>query len=333
MLGHILAWPELFASGYATAMKLPPRLRRAGRIVMCGMGGSGIGASLATDYLADTLTVPCTVHRDYGVPTFVDERTLVICISHSGNTEETLAAYAEARKRKARVLAVTTGGTLAERARTDKQPSIVHASDLPPRAATPYDFGLLLKVLAVLGFAPDQSGETAAAADHLRQLAKTVSSTERNLSVELAQRLHGRIPIIYGAGFLAEAGRRFKGQLAENAKQTAAWDVLPEHNHNALVGLEYPDSLREQAIFVLLRSDLEQARHALRFEFVKEQLDKRHLPHVTIQGTGPNRLGHLVSAVFWGDLASCNLAGLNGVDPTPNEVIDELKARLAEDPL
>ncbi len=333
MLGHVLAWPELFESGYGTAVTLPPRLKRAERIVVCAMGGSGIGAALAGDYLADQLKVPYVIHRDYGVPEYVDKRTLVICVSHSGSTEETRSAYAAARERKAPVLAVTTGGPLADDAQRDKQALVTYVSAIPPRAATPYTFGLMLKVLATLGFASDCSEAVKPAVEHLRELAETARSTQRHLGAGLAERFHGRIPVIYSAGFLTEAGRRLKGQLAENAKQTAAWDVLPEQNHNGIVGLEYPDSLGQQALFVLLRTDVEHPRHALRFEFLKEQLDRRNLPHVTIQGTGPNRLAHQVSAIIWGDLASCELAKLNGVDPSPNEVIDSLKARLAEDPL
>ncbi len=332
MLGHVLAWPELFDVGYGTAVTLPPRLKRVERIVVCAMGGSGIGAALAGDYLAAELKVPFAIHRDYDVPEYVDQRTLVICISHSGSTEETRSAYAAAQERKAPVLAVTTGGPLAEDAQRDKAALVTYVSEIPPRAATPYTFGLMLKVLVTLGFVPDCSEAVKPAVEHLRELANTARSTQRHFGAELAERLNGRIPVVYSAGLLTEAGRRFKGELAENAKQTAAWDVLPEQNHNGIVGLEYPDSLGRQAFFVLLRTDLERPRHALRFEFLREQLDRQHLPHVTIQGSGPNRLAHQTSVIFWGDLASCELAKLNGVDPSPNEVIDSLKARLAEDP-
>ena len=331
MLGAILAWPDRLRAGFDLGIgHADQRLHTATDIVVCAMGASGIGASLAGELLADQLTVPFSMVRDYDLPAAVGPNTLVVAVSHSGETEETLSAYRQARERGARLLAITTGGELAKRAAADGVACIQYECPGQPRAALPMVLGLWLKLLGTLGYAPDQSATVAAALAHLDEIVRDVQGTKENQAVEIAGTLAGRLPIVYGAGFLGEAARRVKGQISENGKQTAAWEVLPEQNHNALVGYEFPKNLGESAVFVLLRAGLEHPRHAARFEFMKNLLDRRQLTYVEITGTGPDRLSQLVSVVFWGDLSSYELARRNGVDPTPVDVIAELKDSLAE---
>jgi glucose/mannose-6-phosphate isomerase len=335
MFGAILAWPERLRAGFASELPdLPDDYCTAANIVVCGMGGSAIGASLVGGLLADELSVPLTVVRDYGLPAAVGADTLVIAVSHSGGTEETLSAFSQARAKGARRIAVTAGASgnaLAEQAAADGVPTIEYDCPGQPRAALPHVLGLLLKLFGALGYAPDQSGAIDTAAAHLDEISRDVRATEDNLAATVADALAGKIPIVYGAGFLAEAARRMKGQISENGKQTAAWEVLPEDNHNAIAGYEFPKQLGDYAVFVLLRSTIEHPRHTVRFEFVKELLNRRGLPCVEITGTGGDRLAQLTSVIFWGDLASYYLARKNGVDPTPVDVLVGLKAKLAED--
>lgn len=340
MLGAILAWPERLKTGFdldtgsATDGPDSKPLRTARNIVVCAMGGSAIGASLAGELLSDQLTVPFSVVRDYDLPAAVGPDTLVVAVSHSGGTEETLSTYRQARERGARVLAITTGGDLAERAAADGVACIRYACPGQPRAALPMVLGLWLKLLGTLGYAPDQSATVDTALTHLDEITRDVRATNQatkdTQAVEIAGKLVGKIPIVHGAGFLGEAARRVKGQISENGKQTAAWEVLPEQNHNALVGYEFPKNLGESAVFVLLRSNLEHPRHTARFEFMKDLFDRRQLGYVEITGTGPDKLSQLVSVLFWGDLASYDLARRNGVDDTPVDIITELKTALAE---
>jgi glucose/mannose-6-phosphate isomerase len=332
MFGAILAWPKRLRTGFGYDVSLPERYRDAKNIVVCAMGGSAIGASLVGNLLEDQLTVPFTVVRDYDLPAAVGPETLVIAVSHSGGTEETLSAYAQAKERGAKLIAITTGGALAKLAAEDEDAAYIeYGCPGEPRAAMPLVLGLLLKVLGVLGYAPDQSKTVEAAAAHLDEIVRDVQNTDDNQSVMLGSALAGRIPIVYGAGFLGEAARRVKGQISENGKQTAAWEILPEQNHNALVGYEFPKDLGDTAVFVLLRANLEHPRHASRFEFMKGLLDRRQLKYVEITGTGPDKLSQMTSVIFWGDLGSYELARRNGVDPTPVEIIKELKQHLAED--
>lgn len=330
MLGAILAWPERLRHGYASKVDLSAEYRSAQNIAVCAMGGSAIGASLAAELLADRLTVPVSIVRDYTLPAAVTADTLVIAISHSGNTEEVLSTYRQARERGARIVVISTGGQLATLAEEDNNHFIRYECPGEPRAALPVVLGVLLKLLGTAGYVPDQSETVETALAHLEEIVRDVQGTTDNQAVEVAGKLTGRIPIVYGAGFFGEAARRMKGQISENAKQTAAWEALPEQNHNALVGYEFPQNLGESAVFVLLRSTMEHPRHTVRFEFMKGLLDRRQLSYVEITGTGPDALSQLVSVIFWGDLTTYELARQNGVDPTPVEIITELKQKLAE---
>lgn len=323
-------WPSLFERGYGSDIALPAAYRKAKQVVFCCMGGSAIGSGMLGDYLAPDLKLPYVVHRDYDVPAFVGKGTLVVCVSHSGNTEETLSAYDEAKKRGAMLAVVTTGGKLAERAKADRTPTVRYESTLQPRAAVPQAFGILLRLMVRLDQADEHSDTVKEAVGHLGRITETVAGTTHHAAAKLADRMHGRVPIVYGSGLTAEAARRLKGQVSENAKQTAAWEVVPEVNHNALVGLEFPEDLRDHTVFVSLRTGHEHPRVRLRYEFLDSALAARELSGTSVQGTGPNRLSHLLTVVFLGDMASVLLAEKNKVDPTPVDIIDRLKSYLAE---
>lgn len=329
MLGYVLSWPRLLGEGAAYPLDLPSALKNKSAIVCCGMGGSAIGASIVGEYLQDQLKVPYQVVRDYELPTHVSADTLVLAISYSGNTEETIACYEAARERGATVLVISTGGTLIKRAETDGVPAIAFEGGLQPRASLPFTLGLLLSVFSHLEYVGDQSETIEVARRHLKTL---ITNPEDAAVQAVVEALPTRIPIVYGAGWLGEAARRFKGQICENGKQTAAFEVLPEQNHNALVGYEFPANLPNQAVFVLLRSPGEHERHRLRLEITKDLLVRRGLPFAELLATGEDRLAQLCSVLYRGDLASVYLAYRNGTDPTPVEVITELKARLAAPP-
>lgn len=330
MLGSVLAWPDLLRKGYDSEAEVPSSLTGKRQIVCCGMGGSAIGAGLVGDYARNDFVVPFSVVRDYQLPAFVSDETLVVCVSFSGNTEETLACYEDAIERGAAVLAIATGGELLRRAQERGTPAIRVEHDSQPRAALPVLFGLLLGVFDTLQYLPSQAKAVERAAKRLVTQVATAKRSDRNLASELAESLEGRLPVIYGAGLLAEAARRCKGQISENAKQTAAWEVLPEQNHNALVGYEFPTSLADTVCFVMLRSSFEHPRHAKRFEITHDLLRRRGLPALELTAEGDDALSQLTSLLFWCDLATVYLAYRNGVDPTPVAVIDELKARLAD---
>ena len=315
----------------ASTATLPPAHGDVRNITVAGMGGSAIGGDLAAALLADELKVPMGVHRDYGLPAYVGRDSLVIVSSYSGNTEETLSSFAEAQKRGARVIALTTGGKIAELARAARYPVVTFAYPAQPRAALGYSLGLVLGTLARLGFVRDLAADIDAALADLAKLEERVHEGARtNDAKKLAVDLYGRIIFAYGGGVLGVMARRVKGQWNENAKNWAAFDVLPELNHNAVVGFPHPDVAREALAVLFLRSDRDNPRHKLRFDVTRELLDRASIPHHTLQFAGTSLLSEVLQLTLFTDYVSFYVALLNGADPSPVKSIDYLKDRLAK---
>jgi len=333
MLGRIKDLPKQVRDAWAIASKatIPPAYGDVRSITVAGMGGSAIGGDLAAALLADELKVPMSVHRDYGLPAYVGRDSLVIASSYSGNTEETLSSFEEARKRGAKVLVLTTGGKIAELARASSFPVVTFSYKAQPRAALGYSLGLVLGVLAKLGFARDLSDDIDAALSDLARLEERVHEGARtNDAKKLALELQGRIIFAYGAGVMGVMARRVKGQWNENAKNWSAFDVMSELNHNAVVGFEHPPIAKEALTVLLLRSDRDNPRHKLRFEVTRELLDRARIPHKTLQFAGRNILSEVLQMVLFTDYVSFYVALLNGADPSPVKSIDYLKDRLAK---
>jgi glucose/mannose-6-phosphate isomerase len=335
MLGHIQALPRQLEDAWrlVATFAAPPGYDAADAIVVAGMGGSAIGADLARGLVADTLRVPLVVWRDYGLPAFAGPRTLVIASSHSGGTEETLSAVERALTIGAPLVAVTTGGRLASIVSAAGHPVVRFDYPSQPRAAIGYALVLVLGLLARLGYVPDQEAALGAATVAAREAAARFGPsvpTATNAAKELARELHGRVPIFYGGGFLVAVARRWKGQCNENAKHWAFFEELPELDHNAVMGYQFPADAARQLRVVLLCSALLSPRLGLRCQVTAELLARHGIPHTLIEAWGDGPLAHLVSALAHGDWTSYYLALLNGVDPTGIAAIDYLKARLAE---
>ncbi len=333
MLGRIkeLGTQLRDAWGIASRSTLPPAYGDVRNITVAGMGGSAIGGDLAAGLLADELKVAMTVHRDYGLPAYVGRDSLVIASSYSGNTEETLSAFEEARRRGAKVLALTTGGTLAEQARAAKFPVITFSYQARPRATLGYSLGLVLGALARLGFVRDLAADIDAALKDLAKLEERVHEGARtNDAKKLATELYGRIVFAYGAGVMGVMARRVKGQWNENAKNWSAFDVMSELNHNAVEGFPHPEAARDAITVLLLRSDRDNPRHKLRFDVTRELLDRASIQHRTLQFAGANLLSEVLQLTLFTDYVSFYVALLNRADPSPNDSIDYLKDRLAQ---
>jgi glucose/mannose-6-phosphate isomerase len=333
MLGRIKELPKQIQGAWQVtrAAQLPPAYGDVRNITVIGMGGSAIGGDLAAALLADELKVPMSVHRDYGLPAFIGRDSLVIASSYSGNTEETLSAFEEARKRGAKVLALTTGGTLATQARAANYPVVTFSYKARPRATLGYSLGLVLGSLTRLGLIRDLSADIDAAIADLAKLEERVHEGARtNDAKKLAIELHGRIIFAYGAGVMGVMARRVKGQWNENAKNWSAYDVMSELNHNAVVGFPNPQIAREAITVLLLRSDRDNPRHKIRFDVTRELLDRASIPHKSLQFGGTNLLSEVLQMTLYTDYVSFYVALLNGADPSPNTAIDYLKDRLAK---
>src|SRR5438132_4174542 len=333
MLSRIKDLPKQVRDAWAIASKatIAPAYSDVRSIVVAGMGGSAIGGDLAAALLAEELKVPMSVHRDYGLPAYVGRDSLVIVSSYSGNTEETLSSFEEARKRGAKILALTTGGKIAELARASNYPIVTFSYKAQPRAALGYSLGLVLGVLSKLGFVRDLSDDIEAALSDLAKLEERVHEGARtNDAKKLALELHGRIPFAYGAGVRRWMARRVKGQWNENAKNWSAFDVMSELNHNAVVGFPNPPIAREALVVLFLRSDRDNPRHKIRFDVTRELLDRASIQHKSLQFGGTNLLSEVLQMTLFTDYVSFYVALLNRADPSPNTACDYLKDRLAK---
>lgn len=332
MLDRIKDLPRQVRDAWAiaSAAKLPPHYGDVRSITVAGMGGSAIGGDLAAAVLAGDLSVPMSVHRDYGLPAYVGRDALVIASSYSGNTEETLSAVEEARRRGARVLALTTGGRLAQIATAEGWPLVTFSYAAQPRAALGYSLALVLGVLSRLGFVRDLAPDVETAVRELGRLEERVHEGARtNAAKRLAADLSGRVLFAYGAGAMGVMARRVKGQWNENAKNWAAFDVLPELDHNAVVGFPEPPIAKQALAILLLRSSADSGRHRVRWEVTKELLDRAGVRHHTLEFSGSSVLSEVLQMTLFTDYVSFYVALLNGADPSPVASIDFLKQRLS----
>jgi glucose/mannose-6-phosphate isomerase len=322
-LGEQLRW--------ARDLELPP-LEQNSEVLIAGMGGSGIAGDFASA-LTYGSAGRVTVHKAYApLPGWVGEaKPLLVAISYSGNTEETLSSAGEAEADLA-VVTLTTGGELARLSSERGWPGIAVPSGVQPRAAVGYMLGAVVRVVAAVGLLPDQAsplGEAADLAD--RELAE--GSESWDAASRVAEQLEGRIPIVYGGGPITGAvAQRWKTQINENAKTPSWHSVLPELDHNELVGWEaMPDVTRQHLGIVALTDASDHPRVRARLAHSRDltQFAVPWVGEVASQGDSP--LARLVSLIVMGDLVSYMMAGRAGVDPVPVQTIEKLKKLLAEE--
>ncbi len=311
-----------------------PEIGAISHIMVTGLGGSAIGGDMLRVYAAGRCSIPVVVNRDYVLPEFVGADTLVFAVSYSGNTEETLSAYGEARKKGAPVIAVTTGGKLEEAARRDGVTVIKIPSGIAPRAATGFLFLPTLRVLQKLGVLPDKGDELSEMIALLKDLRKKLepeTPTEENPAKQIARKLHRKLPVIWGAAGTTEVvAQRWKGQINENAKAPAYWNMLPELNHNEIVGFQFPIEILNQVHVIILRDAHDHSRVHKRIEITKDLIKDVANGYTEVRASGSGALARLYSLIYTGDYASVYLAALYGVDPGPVAVIDHLKKELAK---
>ena len=301
-------------------------------VVLCGMGGSAIGGDLVRGLVEPMAPIPFQVNRGYSLPGWVGRRSLVIASSYSGGTEETLSAFELARQRGARLLAVTSGGQLLERAEADGIDHVVIPGGLQPRAALGYSLGVVLRVARALGLAELSDGEVEAALDAARARAERHDQDQDgNPARDLSARWQDALPVVYtGVGLLEAVGVRWRTQINENAKHPAVGNVLPELDHNEIMGFESgPASVLETMQVVALRDADDHRQVARRFDATRDLVGDAVGGWTEVASQGGSRLGRMLSMIQLGDAASFWLAIRKGVDPTPVETIQQLKKTLA----
>jgi glucose/mannose-6-phosphate isomerase len=300
-------------------------------LVVAGMGGSAIGGALARAALGDHASRPIIGARAYGLPAWTTPDTTVLCVSYSGNTEETLACYEAAGALGANRVVVTTGGRLAAMARADRVPVIPLPGGFQPRAAVGYVTVAALEVAALCGAGPRLTSEIDVAASHTEQLVADwgPDAPEDSLAKEVARALLGTTPVVAGAGLTAPIAYRWKTQINENAKMPAFSHELPELDHNEIAGWEGASGAGRFSAVFLDDADAH-PRVKARIELTERLVAPHAVASYRLETRGQTEIERVISLVLLGDLVSLYLAVLRGVDPGPVRVIDELKAALAE---
>jgi glucose/mannose-6-phosphate isomerase len=338
MLDHLHGFPEQCQKAWEKVLKfeLPREYAKISNVVILGMGGSAIGGDIVRRLALAESKVPVFVHRDYGLPAFVDASTLVIASSYSGNTEETLSAFAKSLGTRAKKLAITSGGKIEHLAQKEGIPTFVIDYQAPPRAAFPHSFIPLVGILRKLGLLGDKSADLKEAVDILKKLSRDLIETRplrSNPAKQLATRLRGHVAVIYGAEILSEVAQRWKGEFNENSKSWAFFESFPELNHNAVVGYEFPVEVKDRIFVLMLRSSSLNSRNLLRYDVTAKLLAKAGIAYEFVESRGKSALAQVLSLVHLGDYASFYLSMLNQVDPTSVDAIDFVKQRLAQSPV
>lgn len=318
MLGHLMRFPEMCEAALSAEVELPDV--KPASVVVTGMGGSGIVGDILNDWL--DLHVPFDVCKSYKLPAWVGEKSLVIAVSYSGNTEETLACVLEAVEKNAQLVTITSGGRLEEICKTLGKPCIKVPSGLAPRAALPYSLFSVILAFKKLGLAIGKDGEIKESIELLRTIREEMApERENNQAKHVARMINGTIPIIYAPIHLRGVAIRLKNQFNENSKIISKTEFFPELCHNEIVGLS---SAPKNLSFLFLRDVGESKQMKKQIEFTEKLLGGRNSTAIWARGKG--RLARILSLVYLGDFISFYLAILRGVDPTPVPEIAQLKA-------
>ena len=293
-------------------------------VVVTGLGGSGIGGSIVQNYVFDKLKIPFIVNKDYFLPSFVNKKSLVIVCSYSGNTEETLAALYQAKKAKATIVCITSGGKVAEFANKKGIDCILVPAGMPPRSCIGYSLVQILFVLAHFGLIGGSFEADIKKA--IKAMKENENDTQKKAGV-IAKKVFGKLPIIYSASHFEGLAIRFRQQLNENSKMLCWHGAIPEMNHNELVG--WRDDATDKAV-LLLRTKDDYERVQTRMEINKKVIKKYNPTIIEIYAEGKSYWEQIFYFIHLTDWISVILADLRQVDATEVKVIDFLKKSLSK---
>jgi glucose/mannose-6-phosphate isomerase len=319
--------PEQIADAVriAQAAKLNPSKTEIQNVCISGLGGSGIGGTIVSQLTRDTAVAPIVVNKDYSIPAFVGRNTLFIASSYSGNTEETLSALEQAQNKGAEIACITSGGKLEDIA-TEKGYNIIKIpAGYPPRAAFGYSSVQQFKLLTHYQIISDQ---------YMKQLENIANhlivhkSEIIEAANQLTEQLCNSIPIIYSDSRFEGIAVRFRQQINENAKMLCWHHVIPEMNHNELVGWapKYPN-----ASVVIFRNVNDYSQTQKRMDFSRVRISESTNRVSEVWSKGTNDLEKAYYLVYLGDWVSVLLAEKNEIDPVEVDIITELKDKLARD--
>lgn len=326
MKNLVAAFPRQMKEALAIgeAAKITPSVHPVHNVLITGLGGSGIGGTIAAEVVAGQCPVPVLVNKDYFLPSFVNEHTLVIVSSYSGNTEETVEAMEIAMKKNAKIVCVTSGGKIEEMARAKGLDLIMIPGGMPPRSCLGYSLTQVFYVLLGIGLI-DASFKHQLEASRLRMEQEAAAIQEEARRV--TDFLYRKIPVVYAGEGYNGVATRFRQQINENSKMLCWHHILPEMNHNELVG--WAENHPECAV-VFLRNETDYFRTQARMEISKEIISKK-TPHILeVWSKGDSQLERAMYLIHLTDWASCFLADRKSIDAVEVDVINYLKGSLAK---
>lgn len=293
-------------------------------IVICGMGGSGIGGKLVSQWIQDEISAPILFAQDYDLPAFVGEHTLVIGSSYSGNTEETLTSVADALKRGAHVVGICSGGLLQEFCKTNDLDCVIVPGGNPPRSALAFSVIQLVNLLSKIGLISDNSLKEI---EKGRALIITEKEAIEKEAMKLAEFLKEKVIVIYSSSNYEAVAVRARQQFNENGKLLCWHHVIPEMNHNELVGWGGGDD-RFGALF--LDSEDWNPRNEKRLEFSLEVIKNKTKHIYILKSKGNSVIQKSLYYIHLVDWASWYLSEFKHVDAMDIKVIDSLKSTLSK---
>ena len=303
---------------------LSPYTKEIRNILICGLGGSGIGGTIVSDIISSKVNIPIAATKDYSIPNFVNEHTLVIANSYSGNTEETLYALEKCQARGAEIAVITSGGKLKTIAEENKYNKIIIPGNQPPRAMFGYAFTELFFILNHYGIIEDSFKEDFDKAITLLDAEKT---NIQKKAMDLAKKMHKQTPVIYVANGFEGVAVRFRQQINENSKMLCWHNVIPEMNHNELLG--WRTNIDDLAV-VYFRNKCDYNRNQIRMDINKKVISKFTSNITEIWSKGDTVLANSLYHINLGDWVSWYLSEMNNVDAIEIDVIDFLKGELAK---
>ncbi len=334
-LEQIDGLPDQLGQAWEFAQTLPlPDFKDIQNILIAAMGDSAIGAELAAAAVSSSIRLPVTVHRGYDLPAFArGKQTLVICISHSGNSEEVLTAFDMAITNNCSVLVISTGGEIARRAAEKNIPLWKFSYAGTDTMGLAYPFGLVLALFARLGFIPDPSADVAEAVAMMRRSQQHIVAemiAAKNPAKRYAGQLVGRWVTFVATENLAPVARRWKTQINQISKAGANFEIIPEATHNTLIATINPNpTLNAHTMTLFMRAKSDHPRNRLRSDLMRQAFMLEALNTDVIDGRGESIIAHFWTLIIFGDYMAYYLAMAYGADPSEEDAFVNFKRSLS----
>jgi glucose/mannose-6-phosphate isomerase len=298
-------------------------------IIIAGLGGSAIGGDVVRNWIGDSASIPIEVCRGYQLPGYANEETMLIAVSYSGETEETLRLFLEGKEKRCGIITVTSGGILDRLSKKYGVQRILIPSGMPPRVALPYLFASIAFIMWKCNLIADLERELKITSSQISEVINILgleNPLDNNPAKQLALSIKDTIPVIYSSKNYESTARRFKTQINENCKIFTKYDVMPEACHNDIEGWKEKEALMFSIIFI---TDGSEDDYSL-IEMKNILEDKGFKKLYEIKASGKSKLAKIMSAIIFGDFVSFYLAILNNIDPTPIPTISNFKERISK---